>query len=114
MGQGYPTKERQQYIPAEPVSFDDAPLYTDEDLERAEQRQQQQAQANRGDHHKRDHFSNSARRASKADDPRSNSLGQRPPGDPNSKTAHNDGEWMYNLDSLANEHAKKKRKSVAE
>lgn len=114
MGQGYPTKQRQQYIPAEPISFDDAPLYTDEDLER-EQRQQQQAQANHKDHHKRDHFSNSARRASKmGDDPRSNSLGHRPPADPNSKTAHNDGEWMYNLDSLANEHSKKKRKSVVE
>lgn len=104
MGQGYPTKQRQQYIPAEPVSFDDAPLYTNEDLE--EQRQQQAQGTSR-----KDHFQNSARRASKSDDPRNNSLGRG--GDPNVKTAHNDGEWMYNLDSLANEHARKKRRSIA-
>lgn len=118
MGQGYSTKQRQIYVPAKPVTFDDHPLPSDEPEQPG------------GPHHRAGSMGGGStnRSANGADgkgprrqsqnfnDPRTMSLApggsHRPAGGAAGGAANNDGEWMYNLDQLAHEHSKRKRRSV--
>lgn len=109
MGQGYATLERQQYIPAVPRQYDEPLQDIDGPPAAATSTSQQNAVHQNGKRRKSQQQSHTIedeqRHMSRASNERHGHGGGAGP--------HNDGEWMYNLDQLANEHSKRKRKSVS-
>lgn len=113
MGQGYSTKERQIFVPAKPVTFDDQPLPEGPEMLRAGSMHGgsvNKAASSASDEHRKPR-----RQSQNFTDPRMMSIApgnSHRPGAGGAGAPNNDGEWMYNLDQLAHEHSKRKRRSV--